>query len=111
MKLLARWIINALVILAASYILPGVTVSGFVAALVVALVLGALNILIKPILIILTLPITIITFGLFVLVINTGLIMLASALVPGFAVAGFWNAFLFGIVLSITHAVVHKAFK
>ncbi|HSX25359.1 MAG TPA: phage holin family protein [Candidatus Andersenbacteria bacterium] len=101
MNILLRWIINALAILAAAYIVPGIAVQGFGTALLVALVLGLLNIFIKPILILLTLPITIVTLGLFTFVINALLVLLTSKLVPGFFVAGFWQGLLFSIVFSI----------
>lgn len=111
MHIIIKWLIMTLAVLAASYIIPGVAVSGFVAALAVALVLGLLNLIIKPVLVILTLPINILTLGLFTLVINAFLIWLTSFIVPGFTVAGFVPAFLFGIVLSIVMFFVHLAFK
>lgn len=83
----------------AAYLLPGVSLSGFFPALVAAVVIGLINTFIKPVLIILTLPINILTLGLLTLVINALLIMLASALVPGFKVANFGWAILFSIVL------------
>ncbi len=101
MNILLNWLISTLVIIAAAYILPGVTVDGFTAALVAALVLGLINAILKPILILLTLPINILTLGLFTLVINATLVMLAAYIVPGFAVAGFLWALLFGVVLSL----------
>lgn len=101
-----HWIIAGLAIGIASYLLPGVHVDGFVAALVVAVVLGAINAFIRPILIFLTLPLSILTLGLFVLILNALLIMLAAALVPGFAVDGFLWAFLFGIVLALVNWVL-----
>ena len=105
-KILLNWLVSALVILAISYILPGVQVTSFIAAAVAALVLGVLNVLIKPVLILLTLPITILTLGLFTLVINALLVMLTSAVVPGFVVDNFLWALLFGLVLSIVNAVL-----
>lgn len=105
MKLLINWIIAAVAIIIAAYILPGVTVSGFVPALVLAVVLGAINAFIRPILIILTFPISVLTLGLFAVILNTLLIMLAAAIVPGVQIASFWWALLFGIVLAVVHAV------
>ena len=87
--------------MAGSYIIPGVAVDSFTTALVVAVVLGIINIFLRPILVILTLPITIITLGLFALVLNALLIMLAANLVPGFEVSGFWAALLFALLLSV----------
>ena len=100
MNIFINWLIMTVAVIVASYILPGVTLAGFGTALLVALVLGLLNISIKPLLLILTLPINILTLGLFTLVINALIIMMASAIVPGFKVAGFWYSMLFSIVLS-----------
>ena len=91
-----------------AYILPGVHVQNFWTALVVALVMGVLNILIKPLLVILTLPITIVTFGLFLLVINALMVLLASRIVPGFTVDGFWWAVLFSILVSLINLALPK---
>ena len=108
MKVLINWFISALAIIITAYLLPGVSVQGFVAALVLAVVLGAINAFIKPVIVILTLPINILTLGLFTLVINALLIMLASAVVPGFGVSGFWWAMLFAIVLSVVSWVLSR---
>jgi putative membrane protein len=89
MRLLIGWAINALCLLAIPYILPGVQISGFVAALVAALVIGLLNIIIKPILFILTLPVTILTLGLFTLVLNGLMFWLAARFLDGFSVTNF----------------------
>lgn len=102
---LIRLILSAVAVLICSYILPGANVDGFVTAVVVAGVLAILNVLLKPILVILTIPITFLTLGLFLLVINTILILLVDGLVPGFEVDGFWWAFLFSIILSIVNSV------
>ena len=106
MKLIFHWLIATLAILIAAYIVPGVTIT-LIGALIAAVVLGALNLLIRPILLILTLPITIVTLGLFSLVINALLVMLAAVLVPGFSVAGFWTAFLFALALAVVNWVFH----
>ena len=106
MKIIINWVISALTIIVAAYILPGVHVNGFLAALVLAVVLGAINMTLRPILLILTLPISVITLGLFALVINALLIMLAAYIVPGFYVASFWWAFIFGIVLAVVNWIV-----
>jgi len=106
LNILIDWCISALVILVVAYILPGVTVSGFFVALVVALVLGLINALVRPVLIVLTLPITVFTLGLFIFVINALLIMLAAAMVPGFIVSSFWWALLFSLILSIANSFV-----
>lgn len=103
--ILITWLLSALAILAVAYLVPGVTVSGFLVALVVALVLGLLNAFIKPILMILTLPINILTLGLFTLVINTVLILVAAYVVPGFELDGFWWALVFSIALSLVNVL------
>ncbi|MFA6177472.1 MAG: phage holin family protein [Candidatus Paceibacterota bacterium] len=105
MKTLIHFVVSAIAILITAYILPGVHVSGLLAAFILAVVLGAINLILRPILIFLTLPITIFTLGLFILVINGLLVMLASYIVPGFTVDSFWSAFLFGIILAIVNWV------
>lgn len=107
MRLLFHWLVAAIAIAVAAYLVPGtsVTVSG---ALLAAIVLGALNLLIRPIIFILTLPLNIITLGLFSLVINAFLVLLASMFVPGFGVTGFWNAFIFALVLSIVNWIFDR---
>jgi putative membrane protein len=104
MKLFFHWLIAALAIGIAAYIVPGVSVT-LVSALIAAVVLGAFNFFLRPILLILTLPINILTLGLFSLVINALLVMLAALIVPNFIVPGFWIAFLFALVLSIVNWV------
>ena len=104
MKVFFQWIISAIAIAVAAYLVPGVTTTPS-GAFIAAVVLAALNLFIRPILIVLTLPITIVTLGFFSLVINALLVMLASELVPGFSVFGFWSALLFAIVLSVVNWV------
>jgi len=101
MNVLTKLLVYILAVFVAAYVLPGVVVNGLVTVVVTAIVLGAINTFIKPLVVLLTLPINILTLGLFTLVINAGLIMLAAALVPGFSVAGFWWAVLFSVVLAI----------
>lgn len=107
MKTIIHFVVSTIAILITAYILPGVHVSGPISAFILAVVLGAINVFLRPILIFLTLPLTIVTLGLFALVINGFLIMLATYIVPGFTVASFWSAILFGIVLAIVGAVLH----
>jgi putative membrane protein len=111
MNFLIRIIISALVAFGLSYILKGVHIDGFITALIVALVLAVLNALVKPILILLTLPITIITLGLFLFVINALIILLCDKLIDGFSVDGFWWALLFSILLSIVSSILYSAGK
>jgi putative membrane protein len=100
-------LINTVAIIVAAYLLPGVRVDSFLAALLAAAVLAVINTFVKPIFIILTLPLTILTLGLFILVINTVVILLVSLLVPGFEVTGFWWALLFSFVLWIVNSILH----
>lgn len=101
MKWLIRLFVNGLAVFISAYILPGISVDTFVTALVVSVVLGIANTLLRPILIFLTLPITLLTLGLFTLVINALLVLLVAQLVPGFYVANFIWALLFSMVLSL----------
>lgn len=112
MQLLLRWVLNALALLLVTRIVPGVSVDGFYAALIVALVLGIVNALIRPILIFLTLPINMLTLGLFTLVLNALLFWFVSTLVKGFTVSGFaaafWGALVLWTVSWITNALFSK---
>lgn len=106
-KFLLKILIVSTAVMFSAYILPGVEVKDFVSALLAAIVLSFLNAFLKPVLIIISFPITLLTLGLFLLVINALLIMLASYLLkPGFLVDGFWWALLFSFVLSIITAVL-----
>jgi putative membrane protein len=91
-----------------AHFLPGVSVSGFVEALIVAVVLGLLNVIVKPILVILTIPITIITLGIFLFVINACIILLADHFIDGFSVNGFWTALLFSVLLSVCESIAYS---
>lgn len=106
MNLVVNWVISGLAIMITGYLLPGVTLTGFKAALLAALVLGLVNAFIKPVLTILTLPLTIMTLGLFSLVINALLIMLTSRFVSGFHVDGFWWAVVFSLVLALVNWIL-----
>ena len=106
MKFLIQIIISALSVFVTSYILPGIKIDGFSTALVVAIVLAFLNVFLKPLLILFSIPVTIFTLGLFLLVINALLILIASKLVSGFQVNGFWSALVFSIVLSVINAIL-----
>jgi len=108
MNFLLRIVIIALVAFGLAYVLSGVYVDTFWTALVFALVLAVLNVLVKPILIILTLPLTIITLGLFLFVVNTLVVLLASRFVDGFQIANFWWGLLFALLLSFITSVVFK---
>lgn len=101
MRLLLVWILNAIALLAVAYLYPGVQVQDWKAAAIAALVLGLVNTLVKPVLVLLTLPVTIVTLGLFLLVLNALLFWAVASLVPGFHVSGFWAALLGAILYSV----------
>ena len=106
MKLLFRILITSILVLVIAHFMSGVHVANFTTALIVAVVLGLLNIFIKPILVILTLPVTLLTLGLFLLVINAIMILLCTKIVGGFEVDTFWTALLFSIILSVLQSIV-----
>jgi putative membrane protein len=108
---LLRWFTNALLVILVTYVVPGIAVESFWTALLVALVLGILNAIVRPILVILTLPITLLTLGLFTLVINGALFWLVSTVVKGFNVDGFWAAFLGAAVLWVFSFITNAVFK
>ncbi len=101
MRLLLQWLVNALALFALPYIFTSITVDSFVTALIVAVVLGLINTLIRPLLVILTPPVTIVTLGLFIFVINGLLFWAVGSFVPGFHVAGFWSGVFGAIVYSL----------
>jgi putative membrane protein len=105
MNWLIRLLLNGLAVVLTAYILPGVSVEDYGTALIVALILAIVNVLVKPILVILTIPITIVTLGLFLLVINAAIILFVDNLVTGFTVGGFWWALLFSLILSIFNSL------
>jgi putative membrane protein len=98
LRLILVWLINALALIAVAYLMPSITVSSFGAALVAALVLGLVNAVVRPVLVLLTLPVTVLTLGLFIFVINGLLFWMVGTWLEGFAVAGFW-AGVFGAIL------------
>jgi putative membrane protein len=106
MKFLTQILISALSVLVTGYLMPGIKIDGFSTALVVAVVLALLNVFLKPVLVLLSIPATIFTLGLFLLVINAVIILIASKMVDGFHVSGFWSALFFSIVLSVINAIL-----
>lgn len=108
MKILIKLLLTAVAVIILANILPGVQVDTFGTALLVALVLGLLRIFVKPVLVLLTLPITIVTLGLFLFVINALIILLASRLIDHFHVDGFWYALLFSLLLSLFQSVLYS---
>ena len=101
-----RWLILTLAIMVASYLIEGIEVRGFGSALLAAAIVGILNALFRPVLIILTLPINILTLGLFTFVINALLLMMASGVIGGFEVHGFWAALWGSLVISLVSWVL-----
>lgn len=107
MTLVVNWLVNAAALYITAWLLPGIAIEGTVSLLLAALVIGLVNALIRPVLLIVTLPITIVTLGLFYFVLNGLLLWLAAALTPGFALAGFLTAVVGALVLSIVATLLH----
>ena len=101
MGLLIRWLILTVAIISASYLLEGIHISGFFSAFFAAAILGILNALFRPVLLLLTLPINILTFGLFTFIINALMLKMASGVIPGFEVHGFWTAVFGALIISV----------
>ena len=101
MRLVVTWLVNALALLALPYIFTSIHVDNFVTALVAALILGLINTLVRPVLVLLTLPVTLVTLGLFIFVINGLLFWLVGSFVDGFTVSGFWAGVFGAIVFSL----------
>ena len=110
MNLLIRLLISTVVVFVLAHFLPGIAVDSFATALLVAVVLALLNTFLKPILIFLTIPVTIITLGLFLLVINAVIILICDKLIDGFGVSGFWYALLFSLLLSLGQSILNNIF-
>ena len=111
MPFIPKLLLTSVAIMIAGYFLPGIHVSSFWTALLVALVLSFLNVFLKPFMVILTIPFTVVTFGLFLLVINAVIIMIASSWVHGFKVDGFWWAMGFSVILSIVSSLLESLVK
>jgi putative membrane protein len=107
MKILIRLLLNGLAVFVTAAVLPGIAVDGIKTSNIVAIVLGIVNTFLKPVLLLLTLPITLMTLGLFTLVINAGMIMLTAALVEGFDVANWLWAIIFSVVLAIVNGALN----
>jgi len=106
MGIIVNLLINGLAVYITAYVLPGVSVDNFITAIIVSVVLGVVNTFLKPILLILTLPATILTLGLFTFVINALMVYIVATFVPSFHVDGFWSALLFSLVLSLVSWVL-----
>jgi putative membrane protein len=107
MRFLARVLLNGLAIVVAAQLVPGVRLSGPVAALAAGLLLGIVNALVRPVLLVLTLPFTLVTLGLFIFVVNAICLALTAALVPGFALSGFFAAFFGALLISVVSWLVN----
>jgi len=108
MQFLGKILVTAVAAIMVSYLLPGVSIDSSVTAIILAVVLALLNGFVKPILIVLTIPITILTLGLFLLIINIVIIKWASEIVPGFSVRNWWSALLFSLLLSVVTALIEN---
>jgi len=108
MNYIFKVLLTALAVMIIGYLLPGVEVDDYGTAIWVAFIVGILFSILKPILVILTLPVTILTLGLFLFVINAAMILLANSWIDGFSVSGFWTALLFSILLSFFESILHK---
>ena len=108
MFIIIRVLVTALALLLAAYLVPGITVSGLYIAIIAAIILGLLNVLVRPVLILLTLPVTILTLGLFIFVINALLFWFAASFLEGFEVSGFLPALIGSIVVSVISVVGNK---
>lgn len=104
--LAVRWVLNALALLLTAWLMPGVEIRGFGAALIAALVLGVVNAIIRPVVLFFTLPLNILTLGLFTLVVNAMMLLIAKSVVNGFVVSGFWAAFFGSIVLTVVSGLL-----
>ncbi len=111
MNFILKLVLNAVAVVVLAKILPGVEVDNYVSALIVAVVLAILNTIVKPVLVIFTLPATIVTLGLFLLVINAAIILLADYFIAGFNVSGWLWALIFSVLLSIFQSILHSILK
>jgi putative membrane protein len=110
-KLLLRWLLAACALLLVAYVYEGVQVRSFPSALIAAAVIGLFYMLLRPVLVVLTLPVTVVTFGLFLFVINALLFWAAASVLDGFYVAGFWAALLGSVIYSVIMLVVDAALR
>lgn len=105
LRWIAQWVVNALALYIVAALVPGIHILNFTSALFAVIIIGLVNTLLKPILFVLTLPVTILTLGIFSLILNALMLLLAGSVISGFRVDGFWAAFLGSILLSIVTAV------
>ena len=108
MNFILKWILFSLLIILIAWIIPGISVSGFLSAMFVVIIIGLINILIRPIVEFISLPINVLTLGIFSLVINALLFLLVGRIAPGFSIDGFWSGFFGAIILSIFTPLIDK---
>ena len=109
LKLILKWLLSAAALLGVAYVYGGVSVASFGTAMVAALIIGLLNMLVRPVLVLLTIPVTLVTLGLFLFVINALMFWAASGLVSGFHVSGFWAALLGSLIYSVLGLLIEAA--
>lgn len=108
MYTIIRWILSALLVIFIAWIVPGITISNFISALFVVVIIALINIFIRPLVEVISLPINFLTLGIFGLIINALLFMLAGKIAPGFQIEGFWSALLGSIILSVLMPLINK---
>ncbi|MDH3321932.1 MAG: phage holin family protein [Flavobacteriaceae bacterium] len=111
MKFILKILLSAVAVLVLAKILPGITVDNYTTAIWVAVLIGILFTFLKPVLVVLTFPVTILTLGLFLFVINAVLVLIANSWIDGFEVSGFWTAMLFSILLSFFESILYKVIE
>lgn len=111
MKMISRLLLTTLALLVVARYVPGISIDGLYPALIASLILGFLNLFVRPIIIILTLPLTLLTIGLFILVINASLFLFASSFIKGFSVVGFWPALIGSLIVSVISTIGNRYIK
>ncbi len=111
MNYILKILLAAVAVVILAKLLPGVSVDSYTTAIWVAFLIGILDSIVKPVFVVLTLPITVLTLGLFLFVINAGLILMANSWIDGFSVSGFWAALLFSILLSFLESILYKVLE
>ncbi len=108
MNLLVRWVLLALLIMLIAWVIPGITITGFLAAMVVVVIIGIVNLLIRPLVQLISLPLNILTLGIFSLIVNALLFILVAKFSPGFQIDGFWSGFFGALILSVISPFIDK---
>lgn len=108
MTLILKWVLFALVIMLIAWVIPGISITGFISALIVVLVMSIVNLFVRPLINLISLPLNVLTFGLFSLVINTLLFLLIAKFSPGFQIEGFWSGFFGALLLAVLSPLIDK---